>query len=180
MLKSLKWEEGRVLSIQVAADLYTLAQMRANYLLEVFDTFRATDEWEGVDLNTAKIIFCIVVSPKNIKSIFSERPVEDSVVKNSRPIRSRMLSSILGAPGQMGAKLIELTESYSNIGAKVINPSLSAEDDAELIYEYELCGMEGNPDRLLKRIRVYHQTGVNWDETKKVLFPTLQPPPPSN
>jgi hypothetical protein len=179
MLKSLKWEEGRLLSIQVGADLYTLAQMRANYLLEVFDVFRTTDEWEGIDLNTAKIIFCIFVSPKNIKSIFSDRPVEGSVIKNSRPIRTRMLSAILGAPGQMGAKLIDLTESYSNIGAEVIKSSLSADEDADLIYEYDLCGMEGNPDRLLKRIKVYHQTGVNWDDTKKILFPTIQPPPPS-
>lgn len=178
-MKNLKWEEGRVLSIHVDKDLYTLAQMRNDYLLEVFDVFQSSDDWDGVDLNKAKIIFCIVVSPKNVKKIFSDRLVESSVIKNHRPIRKWMLSPILGAPGKMGADLIELTESYSDIDSKIIKPSLSAEEDADLIYEYELCGMEGNPDRLLKRIRVYHETGVNWDETKKVLFPTIQLPPPS-
>lgn len=168
-----------MLSIQVENGLYTLAQMRANYLLEVFDVFRADESWGEVDLNLSKILFCIFVSTKNIKGIFSAHPVGNLVIKNKRPIRKRMLSAVFGSPGSMGADLIELSESYSNIGGQIIKPSLNILDDEDLIYEYELCGMEGNPDRLLNRIKVYHSTGVNWDVSKKFLFPDIQPPLPS-
>ena len=179
MLKSLKWEDDRVLSICVGENLFTLAQMRANYLLEVFDVFRTDDSWEGVDLNSAEIIFCIFISPKNLKSIFSDRPVESSILKNQRAIRKRMLSANLGAPGSMSADLIDLSSSFSNIDGNIVRERLTPEKDSELIYKYEFCGMAGNPDRVLNRLKLYHQTGVNWDETKKVIFPDLPPPAPS-
>lgn len=178
MLRNLKWEEGAVLSIQVEEGLFTLAQMRVNHLLEVFDVFRSDEDWSGVDLSSSEIIFCIFVSTKNIKGIFSSR-VGDAVVPNSRPVKKRMLSAIFGAPGSMGANFIDLSEGYSNIGADLIKASLTLENDLDIIYNHELCGMVGNPERILKRLKVYHETGVNWDESKIFLFPDIKPPQPS-
>ncbi|MBP1127146.1 MULTISPECIES: hypothetical protein [Pseudomonas] len=177
MLKTLKWQKDLVLSVQVEKDLFTLAQMRENYLLEFFDVFRCDENWEGVDLNSAKIIFCIFVSPKNIKSIFSDRAVDDSVIRNNRPVKKRMLSANFDEVG--GADLIDLSDKYSNIDADLVKAGLTLEKDLDLIYEYDLCGMAGSPEKILNRLKIYFDTGVNWDPSKKYLFPGIEPPQPS-
>lgn len=87
-----------------------------------------------------------------------------------------MLSAIFGIPGNTGAKLIELTDAYSNIGAKVINGNLSPDSDLKLIHRYELCGMVGDPEKIIARIKVYREPGVNWDPSKEFLFPSIQRP----
>lgn len=51
-------------------DLYAISQMRANYLLEVFDIFVSDDDWSGVNLNKTNVLFTIFVSIKNIKKYF--------------------------------------------------------------------------------------------------------------
>ncbi|MNP74902.1 hypothetical protein D3C76_1718490 [compost metagenome] len=87
-----------------------------------------------------------------------------------------MLSAIFGTPGNTGAKLIELSESYSNIGAQVIKEALSPDDDLKLIHRYKLCGMVGDPEKIVLRIKNYRETGINWDPSKEFLFPGIQRP----
>ncbi|MFJ4068954.1 hypothetical protein ACIPW4_27285 [Pseudomonas sp. NPDC089996] len=176
MLKSLKWEEGLVLSVKVEEGVYTIAQMRSNHLLEVFNIFRDEDDWDDIDLNDVDLLFAIFVSIKNIKKIFNRVISSDCVVPNARPVEKVMLSAIFGSPGNTGAKLIELSESYSNIGAQVIKNSLSPDSDLELIHRYELCGMVGDPEKIIVRIKSYRETGVNWDSSKEFLFPGIRRP----
>lgn len=176
MLKSLKWQEGLVLSVKVEEGLYTIAQMRSDYLLEIFDIFRFDDDWRGADLNGANVLFTIVVSIKNIKKIFSSIVSDGFAVPNNRPVERCMLSAIFGTPGNTGAKLIELSEDYSNIGARVIKDTLSPDRDLALIHRYELCGMVGDPEKIILRIKNYRETGVNWDPSKEFLFPGIQRP----
>lgn len=176
MLKYLKWQDGLILSIKVKEDLYAISQMRANYLLEVFDIFVSDDDWSGVNLNKTNVLFTIFVSVKNIKKIFSALVSCEYAVPNERPVEKRMLSAIFGTPGNTGAKLIELSESYSNIGAQVIKEALSPDDDLKLIHRYELCGMVGDPEKIVLRIKNYRETGINWDPSKEFLFPGIQRP----
>jgi len=176
MLRCPKWQEGLILSIKVEEGLYAISQMRNNYLLEVFDVFMGDDSWGGVDLNKTDVLFTIFVSIKNIKEILSGLVSNDTVTPNERPVEKRMLSAIFGAPGNTGAKLIELSENYSNIGAQVVKDNLSPEGDLELIHRYELCGMVGDPGKILSRIKSYRETGINWDQSKEFLFPGIQRP----
>lgn len=176
MLKSLKWQEGLVLSIKADEGLYVIAQMRNNHLLEIFNIFRSDDGWADVDLNNVDVLFTIFVSIKNIKKIFSGIVFNDSVVPNDRPVEKRMLSAVFGTPGSTGAQLIELSDSYSNIGAQVIKENLSPDGDLDLIHRYELCGMVGDPEKITARIKRYRETGVNWDPSKEFLFPAIQRP----
>ncbi|NQD75913.1 hypothetical protein [Pseudomonas sp. CM27] len=176
MLKSLKWQEGLVLSINVEAGVHTIAQMRNNHLLEVFNVFREDDNWKDIDLNSVDLLFTIFVSIKNIKQIFSCVVSSDSVVPNARPAEKLMLSAIFGSPGDTGAKLIELSENYSNIGARMIKDFLSPDVDLALIHRYELCGMVGDSGKIILRIKNYRETGVNWDPSKEFLFPGIRRP----
>ena len=176
MLKSLKWQEGLILSFEIEKGIYAISQMRENYLLEVFNIFAEEDKWEGVDLNGVELLFTIFVSIKNTKKIFSRVIDDGSVEPNRRPIEKYMLSAVFGAPGNTGARLICLSKNHSNIGAEIIKDSLSPDDDLETIYRYELCGMEGDPGKIISRINTYRKTGVNWDSSKEFLFPGIKRP----
>ena len=87
-----------------------------------------------------------------------------------------MLSAIFGAPGNTGAKLIDLSDEYSNIGGQLVKESLSPQDDLSLIHRYELCGMVGDPEKIIARIENYREAGINWDPSKEFLFPGVLRP----
>lgn len=124
-----------------------------NYLLAVFDVFASDGDWAGVDLNKVAVLFAIFFSTENVKNISSSFLSSESVTPNARPVEKRMLSAIFGAPGDTGAKLIDLSDEYSNIGAQVVKESLSPQDDLSLIHRYELRGMAGDPEKIIARIK---------------------------
>jgi len=76
------------------------------------------------------------------------------------------------------ARLVDLTEAFDIIGSKELTGRLSAADDLDIIYRYELAGSEGNADRISKRLIRYFETGVNWDDSKTILFKDVPQPPP--
>ncbi|QEI08724.1 hypothetical protein FXN63_24910 [Pigmentiphaga aceris] len=176
MPKQVKWAEDDVLVVQVDASLFTLAQVRKNCLMEFFDVFRSVDDWHDVDLNDEKILFSLFVADKPLRPMFARRLAADEVTKNSRPIIRNMLSFEWLAENTYTANLIELTDQYSNIDARVIKRHLTVEDDLALIQSHDFCGMVGDPKKLLNRLRFIHATGVNWDEQKKFIYPKLERP----
>ncbi|WP_258197047.1 hypothetical protein [Pseudomonas entomophila] len=176
MVKSLKWQEGLVLSFEIEKGIYAISQMRENYLLEIFDMFAEEDEWKGIDLNSVDVLFAIFVSIKNTKNMFSRVIDGGSIKPNRRPVEKYMLSAIFGTPGNTGARLISLSKAYSNIGADIVKSFLSPSHDLDTIYRYELCGMVGDPDKIISRINTYRRTGVNWDPSKEFLFPDIKRP----
>jgi len=178
MLKSIRWVEDRVLSLKLSENQFGLAQMRKNHLMEFFDVFQENDSWEGIDLNKERILFCLFVAENRLKPLYSSVIDRRDVKPNLRPIINRMLSANFGRGPQGGANLIELTDDYSNLPEKTIKPNLTIKNDLETIYTHELCGMYGDPEKIRKRILVYLETGVNWDESKGFLFSGIPLPPP--
>lgn len=178
MLKRIPWKQDAVLSFQLADDLFTLAQMRINCLMEFFDVFRSTPDWAGTDLNQAPIIFCAYAAENRFKSMINEILPAGVVIPNARPVRRRMLSAIIEADGKYGANLVELDDSFSSVDARLIQADLDPVKDAQIIYQHELAGMIGSPEKLRKRLTRYAQTGVNWDDSKSFLFPGISLPPP--
>ncbi|MED5609457.1 hypothetical protein VV867_17295 [Pseudomonas sp. JH-2] len=178
-MKSVKWVEDQILSIKIDEGIYSLAQMRKNSLMEFFDVRRDSDTWKNIDLNKENIIFCLFVTEKKIKPIFSSIVDASKVSPNKRPIKKKMLSAIFGQGPKGGAKLIELTDNYSSYQAKIIKDNLSITTDISEIYDNELCGMVGDPEKIRKRLIIYFNTGVNWDESKGFIFSGVPLPPPT-
>ena len=176
MAKQARWAEDDVVVVKVDESLFTLAQLRKNCLMEFFDVFRSTDEWDGVDLASAKILFCLFAADRPLKPLFARRLAEDEVAKNARPIIRNMLSFEWLATDTYTANLIELSDGYSNIDARVIKRHLNVAEDLELIQSHEFCGMVGDPQKLRTRLKFVHDTGVNWDEQKKFIYPALERP----
>jgi hypothetical protein len=176
MAKQVRWAEDDVLVVRVDESVFTLAQLRKNCLMEFFDVFRSRDDWGGVDLSSAKILFSIFVADRPLKTIFARRLAEGEVARNTRPIIRNMLSFEWLATDTYTANLIELSDRYSNIDARVIKSHLDVEGDLDLIRSHEFCGMVGDPQKLLARLKFIHATGVNWDEQKKFIYPSLERP----
>lgn len=85
MLKKITWEEGKVFSLKLKEDLYTLVQMRADYYLQFFDLTCAQDEWKGMDLGKANTLFFIFTSTKALKSLAVSTPSPDEITIDKRP-----------------------------------------------------------------------------------------------
>tara|TARA_B110001454_G_scaffold213372_1_gene231473 strand:+ start:64158 stop:64703 length:546 start_codon:yes stop_codon:yes gene_type:complete len=168
-----------ILSLRIGENLYTLAQIRTNSLVEFFDVFRSSPQWEGVNLNKAPIVFCAFAAEKRFKCLITEMISDDVVTPNERPLQRLMLSSIIEANDKYGADLVELDESFESTKARVIKKDLDPEKDRKTIYEYELTGMIGSADKLCTRLHRYVETGINWDDSKSFLFKGIPLPPPS-
>ncbi|MEB1548920.1 hypothetical protein VDQ94_08410 [Xanthomonas campestris pv. campestris] len=177
MLKKLVWTPGRVLSLKITDELYTLAQMREGYMVECFAISSRSGEWSGVDLTMVEPLFTICVTEKLVKSLAIAEPLASEVKPDTRPTSTIMLSAVLGNNGDHGAKLIKLTDQFESYEATVIKENLTVEHDLQDIYTYEMAGMVGDPDKVRRRLIRYFETGVNWDEAKAFLFKGLQPPP---
>lgn len=175
-MKSIKWVDDAVLVVEVAEGVYTLAQMRENGLMEFFDTFRTVDEWKGVDLNNTPIVFCLFIAEKSVKKLFLRFLTAGEVKINKRPILKKMLDFRWVSEGTYTADLIELSDRYSSVGARVLKSDLCPEKDLEIIESHDFCGVNGDPVKLQQRLRFFYDTGINWDDGKQFIFPSLKTP----
>jgi len=178
MLGNIEWEENEVYSLVLRDRLYTLVQMRKNYILQFFDIKNSSDKWEGVDLNKIPTLFFGFVAPKGLRRIFARIVPAHEVTRSSAPMQTKFLAMDLNKSPDFSAKLVELTEVFDTIGAKELTGRLNVEDDLDIIYRYELDGSEGNADRVASRLIRYFETGVNWDDSKTVIFKDVPLPPP--
>jgi hypothetical protein len=178
MLKKMNWLEDSVLSIRLRDNLFTLAQMRRNHVMQFFALSRASNEWTGLDLNGESSMFFAFVAESKLKALFVENLDPGQVIPSCEPIPRLMLSAAFGNAGVHGANLIELTQDFSSVGARVVKERLTIENDLDLLYRHQVVGMIGDPEKLRKRLIRYFDTGVDWDDSKTFLFKGIQPPPP--
>lgn len=176
MLKKIVWKEDTVLSLILRPDLYTLAQMRSDSLMQFFDIRNDNGVWKEIDLNAIPQLFCIKVAENRLKSLFVELVGVDNAKPNHKSIPNKMIDYRFVKDGNYEADLVELTDRYSNIGAKVIKAGLTIDKDLDTIYSHEYVGMFGDPEKLRKRLIRYFDTGVNWDESKSFIFKGIHPP----
>ena len=175
-MKTIKWVDDAVLVVEVNEGVYTLAQMREHGLMEFFDVFRTVDEWEGVDLNDRPILFCLFIAKNALKTLFLRCLTAGEVKVNERPILKKMLSFRWVSEGLYTADLIQLTDGYSSIGATVLKSDLCPDNDLAIIEGHDFCGVCGDPVKLQRRLRVFYNTGVDWDDAKHFIFPALKTP----
>lgn len=175
MLKKITWQEGKVLSLKLKDDLYTLVQMRKDYYLQFFDLTHNEDDWTGVELEKVDTLFFIFTSTKALKGLAISEPSLDSLSIDKRPAEKKMLRAIIG--GNYGADLIELTDSFETLDATTLKTNLTVADDLDIIYKYELSGMIGDPEKLRNRLINYFDNGINWDTSKEFLFKGIPTPP---
>lgn len=163
-------------SLQLREDLFTLAQMRRNHIMEFFYISSKNNSWGKINLNNTAPLLSLFVAENRLKPLFIEKMHIKNITPNEAPIQKLILSAVFRNDGNHGADLVELTPCFSSDGAKIIKPSLTIKDDLELIYKYELTGMVGGPEKLNHRLLRYFDTGVNWDDAKSFLFKDIQLP----
>ena len=175
MLNKITWQEGKVLSLKLKDDLFTLVQMRKNFYLQFFDLRSAQDTWTDVDLEKADTLFFIFTSTKALKGLAVSAQSQEKISIDKRPAEKKMLRAIIG--GNYGADLIELTDSFETLDATTLKTNLTVADNLDIIYKYELSGMIGDPEKLKNRLINYLDNGINWDTSKEFLFKGIPTPP---
>lgn len=170
--------DGDVVSVKLNDRAYTVAQMRAHGIMQFFDVARRENAWDGLDLDATPSLFFLIVAERGLRRIFVEKLAPGRVARSKAPVPKIMLSALIGPGNVYGADLIELTDDYQSLGARVLKPDLDAVADRDLIYRYELAGVYGDAEKLRRRLERHAETGVNWDDSKHILFKDLPPPPP--
>ena len=61
---------------------------------------------------------------------------------------------------------------------KQIKGDLTLENNYEDIFNYELIGMIGDSNKIISRLNNYIQTGIDFDDSKKFIFPNIVLPKP--
>ncbi|MCL1124459.1 hypothetical protein [Shewanella surugensis] len=176
-IKKKELMNGAVFSIHVEGEGYTLAQLRDDCQMEVFNILREEDVWDNIDLNEVEVLFCIVVASHRLLKLFS-RNVTNEIIVNSR---NRILLGLsytqsLRHTGLFGFNLIEYDNPYNSNNERILIENLDPVEHKDILYSYESLGMNGKPDKIKDRISRYFMTGINWDVSKEVLYPELQPP----
>ncbi|QGZ40045.1 hypothetical protein IP92_05969 [Pseudoduganella flava] len=85
----LEWEEDAVYSLKLRDDLYTVVQMRKNYLMQFFDLFQSGDEWSGVDLNESRTLYFGFVAITGLKKMFSQRLAPEQAQPSTLPSKEK-------------------------------------------------------------------------------------------
>lgn len=178
MLKKTGCKENEVVVLEIDDETFTLAQMRKNGIMQFFDIVQSANAWKGVDLNDVASLFFIFVAEKNLGSLIVDKLDPGRVIPSSAPIPMMMLSAVFKSAGAYGADLIQLTYQFSSYDAAIIKADLDPKTDLDMIYRHELSGVYGDAGKIRKRLRRYFATGVNWDDSKELLFKGIAPPPP--
>jgi hypothetical protein len=179
MLNLNSWTPNTILSIKLKDNLFTLAQMRENHLMQFFNIQNNNGNWHDADLNLVEPLFCIYVAESRIKLLFDSIVTHTSIKPNGRPTPKWMLSAfpIIDSKYKCRVDLIELDDNYDSTESIVIRENLLPTKDTEELQRFELDGMWGNPQKLAKRLIHYFDNGFDWDETKSFIFGNDWPPP---
>ena len=102
----------------------------------------------------------------------------DKATPNRRPMPRKLIDYRYGMQGNHKADLVEMNDRHSTVELRTIKADLSIEGDLDIIYKHEYAGTVGDCEKLRKRLLRYFDTGVNWDESKAVIFKGIHPPPP--
>jgi len=175
-IKRVVWKEDAVLNVQLSPQLFTLAQMRKNHLMQFFDVFNENGLWINTDLNRIDPLFCIFVAEQKLRPLLVEKLEENDVKPNQRPVPTKMISYRFSGDGHSQADLINLDDSYSSVEGVVLQKGLHIINDLETIYNHEYVGMVGDPEKLRKRLIRCFETGVNWDDSKEFIFKGIKLP----
>lgn len=72
-----------------------------------------------------------------------------------------------------------MDDRYTSVDQKVLIPQLTVKDYLDIIQTKEYAGMHGDSKEIQKRLLTFYETGINWDKSKKFLFPDVTSPAPT-
>ncbi|MCO7262623.1 hypothetical protein [Dickeya zeae] len=177
-IKKKDFIENSVFSVYLEGIGYTIAQLRDDCQMEFFNILRERDEWGGVDLNEEKVLFCIVVAAHRLLALF-HRNITSEVIFNERArcLVGLSYSSVRENTGVFGLNLIECGDVFDPNNIKVLIKNLDPVFHKDILYSFELLGMNGKVDEIKERLVRYFSEGVNFDTQIKFLYPELELPP---
>ena len=181
------WREGTVVSIPVGDGLFTLAQMLRSPYLCFFQVFRTGEDWTGVDLESAPVLFVRGVTRQFLRyaaiTVRRDLAPASAVEVPDRWLQlgpgSQVVTAWRGAPqelpvmtlGEEGLRVIQ--KSAAGV-ATPLGPYLVGSDHAELdAYELDTLGVY---PETIERLAICRVFGRNVDPDKDLICGRDLPP----
>jgi len=183
------WKQGKIYSMKLRDNLYTLCQLLRSPRLLIYDIRNEEGKWTKYCLDGVKPLFRVYVGTaanKLIEKKFDIDFSQDIIDKfesfkwikpylfDEHPDYDGTKYDYRRHPLFLGGKLVQSAPCEDDMGpnAVVLNSNLKLPKDRDVIEETEMTTMWGAND-LQDRLIRYFDTGVNRDDMKFFCFPGL-------
>jgi hypothetical protein len=174
-----KNRETYVYKYKISKDIFSIIQIKSSFCLFFDIFFEEIDDDIIVDLNNINILHYRFIATQRLKDFFVKK--ENSVKHyNYQGKKFLFLDFFYKSAGNYGVNLVELPDNLDMLPLKKIEADLTLENNYKDIVNYELIGMIGDSNKIISRLNNYIKTGIDFDESKKFIFPNIILPEPKN
>ena len=130
-----------------------------------------------MDLNNIDVLHYRFIATQRLKDFFVKK---ENCIKhfNYEGKNFLFLDFFYKSEGNYGVNLVELPNNLDMLPLKQIKGDITLENNYEDIFNYELIGMIGDSNKIISRLNNYIQTGIDFDDSKKFIFPNIVLPKP--
>lgn len=171
------WKRDGVFSLKIADRGYSLAQMLRLPFVRFYAILRSTDEWNGVDLNHERPLFCVSVGKVVLQRLGHRMVPNAEVTPSHAPFERYFIRPHVnynGPPLFLGGDLVDLGADGEEGSSKasIVTPNLDPNRHREIIMSHELTGVHGD-NHIIDRLVPFFDTGIDHDRAKEQVFPSL-------
>lgn len=162
---------------KISNDIFSIIQIKSSFCLFFDIFFEEIDDDIIVDLNNIDVLHYRFIATQRLKDFFVKK---ENCIKhfNYEGKKFLFLDFFYKSEGNYGVNLVELPNNLDMLPLKQIKGDLTLENNYEDIFNYELIGMIGDSNKIISRLNNYIQTGIDFDDSKKFIFPNIVLPKP--
>ena len=162
---------------KISNDIFSIIQIKSSFCLFFDIFFEEIDDDIIVDLNNIDVLHYRFIAAQRLKDFFVKK---ENCIKhfNYEGKNFLFLDFFYKSEGNYGVNLVELPNNLDMLPLKQIKGDLTLENNYEDIFNYELIGMIGDSNKIISRLNNYIQTGIDFDDSKKFIFPNIVLPKP--
>ncbi len=162
---------------KISNDIFSIIQIKSSFCLFFDIFFEEIDDDIIVDLNNIDVLHYRFIATQRLKDFFVKK---ENCIKhfNYEGKNFLFLDFFYKSEGNYGVNLVELPNNLDMLPLKQIKGDLTLENNYEDIFNYELIGMIGDSNKIISRLNNYIQTGIDFDDSKKFIFPNIVLPKP--
>ena len=162
---------------KISNDIFSIIQIKSSFCLFFDIFFEEIDDDIIVDLNNIDVLHYRFIATQRLKDFFVKK---ENCIKhfNYEGKNFLFLDFFYKSEGNYGVNLVELPNNLDMLPLKQIKGDLTLENNYEDIFNYELIGMIGDSNKIISRLNNYIQTGIDFDNSKKFIFPNIVLPKP--
>lgn len=169
-------EKAYAYTYKISENIFGLVQVKGAFCIFFDIFFEHTNKNLKLDLNKINILHYRHIATQRLKNFFVK--VESDVqLYDYEGVDFFVLDFFYKAPSLYGANLSKLPKNLDMLPLEIVVSDLSVDKNYNELIKYDLISMIGEVNDIKKRLCIYLETGVDFDNTKNFIFPNLTPKP---